>query len=406
MSAEYLWVVPKWPWPVLDGARRATESLLRAWIAQGVQVSLLFFARPEEMPSPEEQEGIRQKWGLKKVHGAVLPAGRGRLGLALLSLGSRWGATYLPFSRACLPPELGPIESYERVILDGLHGGAPWAGKISSRFVYRAHNLETELWQSAATNAAWFLKPIYRWQASRVQAWEREVVSSSAGVAAISSEDAREFGRISKHVKFVPLGQELPPLATPSRSRSPGERVLGFLGKLDWEPNRDGLTWFLAEIWPKVSGGMPAARLVVAGGGEEPRSLAQARAVDPRIVFLGRVDSLSRFYESVDVCLAPIRIGSGTRIKVIEALAYGKPVVGTPLGCQGTGLDAGAPLFRAEAPGEWAKAIERALDPRTVNDHAERARQCIAEALDPHVIARDFARWLHKLPRSVVSGLQ
>jgi len=196
----------------------------------------------------------------------------------------------------------------------------------------------------------------------------------------------------------------------PARRPRDGSRV-GFIGNADHAPNRDALAWLVAEIWPRVRAHHPDAELHVAGpgtaallGGEGADGVAPGRAergapgradgITPRradgitpgradgIVARGFVDSLDDFYAGMQLAVVPYRFGGGTKIKTLDAMARGCPVVATPVGAEGLRVTAGLELRVAEGTGAFADAISGLL-----RDPAE--REALGAAGQAHV-ARHF----------------
>ncbi len=112
---------------------------------------------------------------------------------------------------------------------------------------------------------------------------------------------------------------------------------VGFAGSFDHAPNLDGLKWLSEEIAPALARRCPGVEIAVAGRGI-PELLM--RSLDPRLKCLGFVEDYSAFVQSCAVFVAPLRIGGGVKIKVLEALACGRPVVASPVGAEGIGMAA------------------------------------------------------------------
>jgi glycosyltransferase involved in cell wall biosynthesis len=158
----------------------------------------------------------------------------------------------------------------------------------------------------------------------------------------------------------------------------PGDAVL-FVGNYQHPPNVEGALWLAREVWPRVLAARPQARLTLAGRAPTPaiRALAGASVAVP-----GALDDLGALYAASGVAVAPIFWGSGVRIKLLEALASGLPVVATPLAAEGIPLRAGESALFADDPAGFAAAIARLLD-----DEALRAR---VGAAGRAVVARHY----------------
>jgi glycosyltransferase involved in cell wall biosynthesis len=154
-------------------------------------------------------------------------------------------------------------------------------------------------------------------------------------------------------IVYVPSGVQLPTLVAPVTA----PHVL-FVGNYLHPPNVEGARWLAREVWPLVVQRLPDARLTLAGRDPPPeiRALASAQVAVP-----GTLESLEAVYRSASVVVAPIFWGSGVRIKILEALAYGLPLVTTQLAAEGIDLhDQQSALF-AETPSAFAHAIQGLL---------------------------------------------
>ena len=134
-----------------------------------------------------------------------------------------------------------------------------------------------------------------------------------------------------------------------------------FPGTMDDPPNVDAACWFAGECLPALDAvlGRPVARFDVVGRSPAPQVTALARP--GRVVVHGTVPELTDYYRRAAVVVAPIRGGAGTKLKVLEALAYGKPLVATYEAVRGHGLRIGVDYLPAETPAEFAEACARLL---------------------------------------------
>lgn len=143
----------------------------------------------------------------------------------------------------------------------------------------------------------------------------------------------------------------------PISERVPAHRIV-FFGALGYGPNLDGLQWFVREIWPQIRRIVPDARLDIAGAaGPEVQRLAG----EPGVRLCGFVESIRSFVADAALLAVPLRMGGGTRIKILEAWALGLPVVSTSLGCEGLGARDGETLLVADDSDSFARACARLM---------------------------------------------
>lgn len=161
---------------------------------------------------------------------------------------------------------------------------------------------------------------------------EREAIRASQHTFVCSEDDAHALQRLSgsSQISAVPNAVAAPD-SLPIRS-APGS-TFGFVGSFVHPPNLDAAVWLIEEIWPRIRAAYPQADLQIAGAGSGA-ALARFDGT-PGLKVLDFVPDIGAFYAGVDVMLAPLRFGAGTRVKIIEAAGYGLPTVSTGLGAEG-----------------------------------------------------------------------
>jgi glycosyltransferase involved in cell wall biosynthesis len=137
------------------------------------------------------------------------------------------------------------------------------------------------------------------------------------------------------------------------------EMSLVFCGALNYHPNVDGLLFFLREIMPRLKKQYPALKLRVVGQRPPPAIAAQA---GDGVELMGVVDDVRPHIAGATVVIAPIRIGGGTRFKILEAMAMAKPIVSTTIGAEGIDVHDGGDIVLADEPDQFAAGIARLLE--------------------------------------------
>jgi glycosyltransferase involved in cell wall biosynthesis len=128
-----------------------------------------------------------------------------------------------------------------------------------------------------------------------------------------------------------------------------------FLGGFWHTPNADAAIWFVKDIWPLILSKAPDCRFFIAGSNPGPDILALAKA--PNVEVLGYVADLDPLYDSVRICVAPLRFGAGVKGKVGQSMAHGVPVVTTSIGAEGMQLQDGEQLLIADEPESFARHV-------------------------------------------------
>ncbi|HET6794787.1 MAG TPA: glycosyltransferase [Acidimicrobiales bacterium] len=220
---------------------------------------------------------------------------------------------------------------------------------------------------------------------------ERRAVAGADVVVAVSDADAAALA--AGRVIVAPNGVD------PSRYRPgplPDAPRLVFTGTLDFLPNVDGVTWFATEVLPLVRRAVPAATLDVVG--RRPVAGVRALASLPGVTVSADVASTAPHLGAARVAVVPVRIGSGSRLKALEAMAAGRPVAGTTVGLGGIGLEPGTHAEVADGAADLAAAVVRLI---TDGDRAARmageARRFVEEQCSWSAIGARFAAELLSL---------
>ncbi len=238
-----------------------------------------------------------------------------------------------------------------------------------------------------------------------VRTLERGALKKFDLILTCSERDAEILKREAIGVSplAVPWGVEMP-----DRHRRPEERDvrnLVFVGSMAWEPNRDAVRWFAKEIFPLVRKSCLRTRLVIAGS----YMSGEIAALDNRddIIVKGFVKDVSEVLSEADVFVAPVRLGSGVNVKVIEAMAFGIPVVTTPKGAEGIEARDGEHLMIAGGKEEFASAIGYLLEDQQVRiSMGDKAREFIAEHHGIDKVTEIFEKALSSVLRKRESGHQ
>ena len=180
----------------------------------------------------------------------------------------------------------------------------------------------------------------------------------------------------------------------PQPDSTPNHKALTVLfpGGMDWYPNRDAVEFFVQAILPLVRSELPEAKFTVVGRNPPPGFVGKLRS--PGVQFTGTVADMRPHLLASTVVVVPLRFASGTRIKILEACAVGKPVVSTSLGAEGLELENGKDIVVADNPDEFARAVIALLqDPVQRETIARHARSVIVE------------RYSHAILRRILDGV-
>lgn len=224
------------------------------------------------------------------------------------------------------------------------------------------HNVEAMIWRRHCEVQTHPVKRAYLYgQWRKAFSYERTACRRFDSVVTVSRDDAetirRDYGVDS--VASVPTGVDRD-YFRPSGGVEAEPGSLVFTGSMDWLPNEDAIQYFTREIMPIVRERVPCVRLTIVGRNPSA-SLVDLAVRDPSVVVTGRVEDVRPYMERAAAYVVPIRVGGGTRLKIYEALAMGKPVVSTTVGAEGLPLKDGGDLLIADAPHDFADAVVRVL---------------------------------------------
>lgn len=269
---------------------------------------------------------------------------------------------------------------FDLVFCDFLHTAAPLMNWRFRPKVVFEHNVEFLLrkrkWQVESN-------PIRKWvlknEWMKTQTLEAEVCRSCDHILAVSPDDkdtmTREFG--VSNVSVLPTGVDADYFVPSSGGSLPGRLV--FVGSMDWDPNEDGIAWFLGNVYPRIRSAAPNSSLAVVGRNPSAR-LRSIASNYPDVELTGRVSDVRPYLSEAEVVIVPLRVGGGTRIKIPEAMAMAKAIVSTTVGAEGLPFRSGRDLCIADRPEDFAESVITLLHDRALrNSIAAAARKVVVE---------------------------
>lgn len=378
---------PKPPWPPHDGGAVAILRSVEGLTSNGAEISLLSMRTEKHgPPAGKEHLDFLHSHETVEVDTRISPL---RMLLNLL------------FSNE--PYDLARFRSdkfarvMRRVIRDGGFDLVHCEGTLftsylpeirsetSAPVVLRAHNVEHRIREMMAGQTSGSLRRGYlRNLAGRLRKYETEAAQLFDAIVAISEPDLQWFKEAAPDSMPILLSET--GVTSPGYISEPDEPdvKVGFIGALNWKPNVHGLIWFTDRVWPLVCKAHPAATLHIAGRGAPATAPSWLRGRN--INWLGEVDDASQFMASVNVIIAPLFAGSGLRIKIIEAMSIGKPVVATTVAVDGIPALDGRELLIADDASSFSSALVNLLKDRELRKSTgEAAISLVKERYDNSV---------------------
>jgi len=366
-----LFLTPQLPYPPQKGTALRNWGLIQG-LAEGHEVSLLSFTEPDKdatiapplsracqriatVPQP-----ARTRWErIQDMIATALPDMALRLGSQAYDRALRdWMAD----------------RSFDVVQIEGIEL-APYVDTIRAApqdtlVVFDDHNCEYVLQErtfltdlTSPTRWPGAAYSFVQWR--RLRRYEARVCQEADRVLAVSEADAEGLRDLvpGLGVRVIPNGIDTDVYrpSTPDTNETASQRLV-FTGTMDFRPNVDAVLWFTHEVLPLIQDEVPSVRFDVVG--QRPHSRLQPLGRNPSILLTGWVEDIKPYFERATVYVAPLRMGGGTRLKLLEAMSMEKPIVATSLGAEGYPVEDGRELLLADSPSDFAEAVVGLLQNR------------------------------------------
>ncbi len=248
-------------------------------------------------------------------------------------------------------------------------------------------DMDSEKWRQYAQTKAWPMSWVYRREATKLLAYDRQWAQLASSCTFVSEAEAQLFRNAAPelagktHAIANGVDSEFfTPDAVPAFDTDCQDPLVVFTGTMDYWPNEDAAIWFANDILPKVRQTYPKTRFYIVGAhpSRDVRSLATLEGVE----VTGPVDDVRPYLVRADVVVVPMRLARGIQNKVLEGMAMGKPVVTTPEGLEGIEARPGEHLLVAEGADAFVEAILVAVQPMAGQKLGRAARQRVIEGYD------------------------
>ncbi|MEN5256248.1 glycosyltransferase family 4 protein [Pseudomonas protegens] len=394
---KILWTLPYLPWPATSGGKTRQYHLLRALAARGHRITLLVQSKT---PLDDATRAALEPWLERLI---VLPR------RPLRSLKTLFSVLFAPYPMlADVNGLAAPLQQRFRELLE-----EPWdviqiehsysfqpfeqpLKQLQRPFILTEHNVESALGAASYDRLPAWSKPFTRYDQWRYRRWERRVFQQAARVIAVTEQDALTLARLSgKPAAVVVNGVDCEHYAAVQPDL--GSQRLLFIGNYEYSPNLDAVQWALEEILPRLWAINPEVHFAICGYAL-PDSFRQ-RWTDPRIEWQGFVPDLRDLQRRSALFFAPLRQGGGSKLKVLEAMAAGLPVVTTAQGSSGLQVENGQHYLGSEDPGALAQILAQALaDPERLQRIGAAGRDYVLAHHDWSAAAAQLEAVYHQLP--------
>ena len=358
MTEPALFVAADTPWPPDGGGRIATLRILEAMVTER-PVDIVALSDPQR---PLDLSYLRSICRRVELVEHPFTFGRHRMrqvGVALRSLASATPYRLRKFRSRAFSRRLEELKasSMYQFIHHDQFGVAPY---VDRRFpaTLTTHNVESEIYRLGSRGAMGILRRSWAAvEAAKLQRVEPALCRRFDTVFVLSHHDAGLLESLGVHgPRVLPIPVDADPV--PPASNPPGRKLLT-IGSMSWFGVEDGLLWFHDQVLPKIWAAVPDAEWHLVGPGAGPR--IQALADGERVILHGYLPDADPVIAGSRVCVVPLHVAGGVRIKLIEMLARGLPCVATEVGAQGLGFADGEGVFRRDDPAAFAQAVIRLL---------------------------------------------
>ena len=355
---DILFITAALPYPPTDGAKIRLFSLLR-YLAARHNVSLISFMRDTEDRSAVEE--------LRRYCGSVSVVERDpgysplKLAQGLFSTTPFPVMQYRNARMAGLVAETVTKGSFDIIQAESLHVAQYCLG-WNNVTILDLLGIESSVMKRYADKERHSLKRVYAEITSKKLAeYERDVCGRFTHCLVCSEEDRLLLRKVApiESVSVIPNGVDLETYSPNGAAALPNNRIV-FVGRMDYHANVSGVRWFCEEILPLIRARRPNVLFQIVGG--EPTKEVRSLAVPGLVEVTGFVEDVRPYLREATVVVVPLQVGGGTRLKIMEALAMGKPVVSTTVGAEGIAVVPERHILMADDPGEMVRQIFRALD--------------------------------------------
>ena len=362
-----LQVTSKFPYPAVDGGSIASLALAEGLSKAGASIDLFSLNTAKHSADDHQEEGLKKEGHYKLIRKCDIDTTPS----IVRALKHKWSGVsnyYVDrfFSIECWEAlsQLIRLNNYEIIILDHLNTTVylnPISEQVDCPIVIRAHNVESELRQRISDGAGKFSSRwILKGEVDKLRTYEVEVLNAADLVLTVSDRDRYQLENLGvvSEMKTVPIGISAEPS---TQAASSDVFKIGFIGSLDWKPNLLGLYWFVNKLWPTIYSQHREVELHIAGSYLKSRPQWFNKN---SIHYHGKVDDSKEFTRSMNLMIVPLWTGSGTRVKIIEAMATKVPVLATVLGAEGLDVTSGQEAWITDKASEWIDQINAIIENR------------------------------------------
>ena len=369
---------PRVCWPLDTGAKLRNYHLARV-LAQRTRITLLAFNDHDLSSAP-----------LENPYEQIVSVKRDAAYTFSKVLRGLWGRTPLPvlnYTTALMKKALERILSekdFDIVQVESIHLMAYLpiirAARKPPRVICDWHNIESDLMHRYREREPNLLRQAYAGKTARLMSeFERRAMREFDAHITVSGRDAERLRALSAGARIFVIENGVDTdyyadaqieKAAGARLEAPGKSRIVFVGSMDYHANIEGAVNFASDVWPRLRARQP--ELVFTIVGRDPSRKVRELATFPGVEVTGTVDDVRPFYRKAVAAIVPLNVGGGSRLKILEAMAAGVPVVSTTLGAEGLDVQDGKNILIADTNDQLVEAID------SVSKNEEQRKQLVA----------------------------
>mgnify|MGYP004468024851 CR=1 FL=1 len=384
------------PYPLDNGGKIKTYTTLNAFATAGYEVDVLCF---KECQNSMDNEELQLKKICNRIDQIYLPLTTAdhmnyMIKIALKSLVSSLPFSIYKYQSKQMKMELKKRKKaqYDIIYFDHLpmcvflkYARTLWP---NAKFILDEHNCETLIVERKAVETNNLIKKLFfSIEASKLKSFEISSISKTDKVIVLSNTDYDSLKNMTgsefTHV-VIPIG--VPDRGLKEEAKNKELKIL-FIGTLTWEPNNAGLIWFLEEVMPIIEQRNIGIHLYIVGKNPSEEVKRLSGKYKGKVTITGYVDSVDEYYDMCDVTIVPLFIGSGQRVKLIEAFSKGMPAISTSIGAEGLEYIDKESIVIADDKYKFAESIELLQNIETRDKLSHNCRKVYDENYAPEVIS-------------------
>jgi glycosyltransferase involved in cell wall biosynthesis len=381
-----LFLSPRQCWPALSGAKLREYHLARA-LSRWAELTYVYFADAGDPPlTAADLRFDARVIGVPKPH----VYGPWKL---VQGLASRWPLPVVNYTSPRMIEALSRLDTpFDLVHLDSIHMIRYVETMGNPRVIYNWHNIESEAMRRYAESTPSLARSVYaKLTAGKWERLERQILRDAFGHIVCSERERQQLSSIapSARIKVIENGVDCANFAG-LNTGSDRKRIV-FVGKMDYYPNIEAIIGFANTTWPLVREKVKGTTLSIVGA--SPTAAVQALAGIPGVEVTGTVPDVRPYYREALAAVVPLRTGGGTRLKILEAMAAGVPVVSSVLGAEGLAVTPGSDILISDPDDHagWVRNLsELAQSEVRRTELVEKARQLVETRYDWNTLGQSL----------------